>query len=401
MKLKDYLDIDKLANYIDEGIVGVRQHPTLPLDIYCYTRTATYDNIWNDVTGKARGLIVDRNTDEIIARPFEKFFNFETEDKPETHFSNIPKTEPIWLDKLDGSLGILWQYPIKSYTDENGTKIIEGDLAITGIASKGSFTSDYAEWATHWYHTNVQNPIWPKGYTPIFEMICQAIQTHVVLYDIPDQLILTALINNETGEELDYNTLYHYAKLNGLNVVEIYNFQNDDSVRAALKQDRPNKEGYVASWPRLGQPPLKVKFKHQTFLKLQKIVHAATPKKILEALTNKDYEVLQTWEDGLSFELAEYVRGWRDKFTEAYSRVLLFSKTTTQHLLERYQTRKQMASFIFSPLKPDTKKYSSVIFAMLDGQEKLERNLENVSKAAWKIVAEDFKDELLKVREEE
>lgn len=391
MKLEEYLDVGKLAQYITQGIVSVRHHPTLPLEIYCYTRKATYDNIWDDVTGRTRGLIVD-DEGTVVARPFIKFFNFNTPDKPETLYENLPTTEPIWLDKLDGSLGILWEYKSK----------VDGFDVYHGIASKGSFTSDYAVWATDWYHANVINPIWPVGYTPIFEMICQAIQTHVVLYDIPDQLILTALINKETGEEADYNTLYRYAKLNGLNVVEIYNFSND--VIDPAYHDRPNKEGYVASWPRPGQPPLKVKFKHETFLKLQKIVHAATPKKILEALVNKDYELLQSWEDGLSHELAEYVREWKDKFTEAYGHILVESKNILNAATRwadsegEPDSRKIIAEYI---LKSIRSRFSGVVFSMLDGQERLERNLENVSKAAWKIVTEDFKNELDKVREEE
>src|SRR6202000_3232954 len=105
-------------------------------------------------------------------------------------------------------------------------------------------------------------------------------------------------------------------KLNGLSTPEVFHFRN--GAFEADYQDRPNKEGYVASWPRPGLPPLKVKFKHRTFLRLQKIVHAATPKKILEALMKRDYDTIQAWEEGLSFELAEYVRKWKDQFTEAY-----------------------------------------------------------------------------------
>lgn len=386
MKLKDYLDIDKLWHYVEEGIVERKQHATLPLEILCYSRRATYENIWDDITTKTRGLIVDHDGN-IVARSFEKFFNYETEDRPETWPHFFPVTEPIWLDKLDGSLGILYTVP-GGVSDPAST--------VSGIATKGSFQSEQAIWATLWYHKNVINPIWPEGFTPIFEIIAQSIQTHVVLYDIPDQLILLALINNETGEEADYNTAYHYAKLNGLAIAEIYHFP-DGVLEAAYNYDRPNKEGYVASWPRPGQPPLKVKFKHPTFLKLQKIVHAATPKKILEALVNKDYDTLQAWEDGLSFELAEYVRGWRDKFTGAYGYHLVRAKNVFQPLAVSAENRKEFAEWL---LKQDTR-YSALVFAMLDGQApEMLGNMENVARAAWKLVTEDFKDDLLKEREE-
>jgi len=377
VKIQDYIDVNKLGRYLLDGIVDVRKHPTLPLEIYCYSRAATFDNLWDDVTCKTRGLIVD-SEGSIVARPFEKFFNLNTHDKPETCLDKLPKTPGVFLDKLDGSLGILYQY--------NG---------VDGIATKGSFESDHAKFATSWYHKNCPNPQWPEGFTPIFEIICQSVQTHVVLYDIPDQLILLALVNNETGEEADFNTLWHYSRLNGLVCAEIFNF-NDGALQAS-QVDRPNKEGYVVSYPRPGQTPLKVKIKHETFLKLQKIVHAATPKKILEALINKDYDLLQAWEDGLSFELAEYVRGWRDKFAESYACTLVYAKQTLDFLNLNYETRREKAEHIFQV--PTYKKYSSVVFAMMDNDAQ-NRNRDNILKAVWKIVAEDYKDELDKVREE-
>jgi RNA ligase len=391
MKLQEYLDIDKLAQYISEGIVSGRRHPTLPLTIYCYTRTATYENIWDDVTERTRGLIVDDEFN-IVARSYEKFFNLNHEGRPETSWDALPQEYPIVLDKLDGSLGILWQFDEPCVANPAG-------VPITGIATKGSFVSEQAIWATSWYHKTCINPQWPEGFTPVFEIIAQTVQTHVVLYDIPDQLILLGLINKETGEEADYNTVYHYAYLNGLNTVEVYN----QSIEQAVRADRSNKEGYVLSWPRPGQTPLKVKVKHETFLKLQKIVHAATPKRILEALFNKDYELLQSWEDGLSHELAEYVRGWKDKFTNSYGHILVESKNIL-NAATRWadnqgapESRKIIAEYI---LKSIRSRFSGVVFAMLDGQTELGKNLENVSRAAWKLVTEDFKDELGKVREE-
>lgn len=391
MQIGEYLDLDKLAEYLEDGIVERREHPNLPLSILCYSRRATYEDIWDDVTTKTRGLIV-ANDGTIISRPYEKFFNLNTESRPETLWANLPLGYPIVLDKLDGSLGILYELDTPGPHNPSG-------LPFGGIATKGSFVSEQALWATAWYNKTCINPQWPVGFTAVFEIIAQAVQTHVVLYDIPDQLILLGLINNETGEEADYNTVYHYAKLNGLNTVEIYSQSPGESVLA----DRPNKEGYVLSWARMGQAPLKIKVKHPTFLKLQKIVHAATPKRVLEALVNKDYELLQSWEDGLSHELAEYVRGWRDKFAGSYGHVLVESKNILNAAIRwadnrgEPESRKIIAEYI---LKAIRSRFSGVVFAMLDGQTELGNNLENVSRAAWKLVTEDFKDELGKVREE-
>ena len=135
MKLNQLLDIELLNKHRAAGFVGVQFHPTLPLRIYNYTHLAQYDGkAWGDGTiDYCRGLIVD-NEDEIIARPFKKFHNLNTANIPETCEENLPAQEPIVSAKLYGSLGIYYWY--------DGQE---------GIATRGSFTSPQAVWATNWY----------------------------------------------------------------------------------------------------------------------------------------------------------------------------------------------------------------------------------------------------------
>lgn len=367
MTIDQYMDVDKLMKYIEEGIVDERKHPTLPLTILCYSRRATYENIWDDITCKCRGLIVS-DDGTIVSRAFEKFFNLDTLDKPETHITNLPLEQPQVFDKLDGSLGILYEWKVG------------GETVVSGVASKGSFTSDHANWATTWYLRNCRNPQWPEGYTPVFEMVVQSVQRHVVYYDMPDQLILLALINKETGEEASYNEVYYYANINGLKVTELF----AKSVIDAASEDRDNKEGYVLSWPRAGQTPLKIKVKHETFLKLQKIVHAATPKAVLEALVAKDFSTIETWKASAAPELAEFVERWSNALCESYGRILVKAKGIFDRGLEAHRgSRKDIAAYF---LQPDNKLYSKICFTMLDNGD--------TSKPAWAIVKDEFKGEL-------
>lgn len=368
MQIEEYIDVDKLTRYIDEGIVERRRHNTLPLSILCYGRRATYENIWDDVTTKTRGLIVD-HAGAIVARPFEKFFNLETMDRPETHFSNLPKDNPEGYEKLDGSLGIRWRY--------NG---------VEGIASKGSFHSDHAEWATYYYSRHCVNPQWPEGYTPVFEMICQSVQRHVVYYEEPDHLVLLALIKNDTGEELAYNEVYHYAFLNGIRAVDIF---HKGSAATYAAEDRDNKEGYVLSWGRPGQPPLKVKVKHQTFLKLQKIVHSATPKAILEAYMNREYDLVRSWEESASPELGAFVKEWSGKFTAMYGRLLNSAKTVVDSAQMQFDNRKDVAAYF---LNDENKEYSGLLFAMYDSRDPDKST--DYTKPAWKLVEKQYEEEL-------
>jgi RNA ligase len=360
MHISKYLDVNKLNEHIEAGIVEQRRHPFLPLSILTYSRKAVYDDLWDDVTTKCRGLIV-HDDGNVVSRPFEKFFNISTTYRPETWLSNLPKEKPVVAEKLDGSLGILYE--------------IDGKI---GIASKGSFVSEHAIWATNWYKWHVKEPKWPEGHTVVFEMICQDVQHHVVHYDGKDRLVLLAIINNETGEETDYNDLWYWSALNGMTVAEKF----EKGVGTVLSEDRPNTEGYVLSWPRPGQTPLKVKVKHETFLKLQKIVHAATPKAILEALMAGELELIDTWQNSASDELAAFVCVWTTEFLGNYGNILVKAKNLTNHVALRGGDRRGAAEFL---QKPENREYASVAFAMMDGKDH--------KKVIWKMVANRFSDE--------
>jgi RNA ligase len=366
MKIEQYIpNQEKLEAYVKSGLVTASPHPRLPLLILTYGRSAVYENLWDDVTIKCRGLIIDRQGN-VIARPFEKFFNVATSYREETWLENLPTTKPDILEKLDGSLGILYRY--------------NGEI---GIASKGSFKSEHANWATGYYQAHHKEAQWPEGYTPVFEMICQEVQTHVVHYRLDDHLALLGMVNIETGEELSYDSLCIWAAGNGIPVVEKF----DKSVGDVLAEDRPNKEGYVLSWPRPGTTPLKVKVKHETFLAMQKIAHAATPKSILDALCEGQDELIETWTASANPEIASFVQGHASRFRGKYMETLGIAAGMAQTARMRYGSRKDQAAFLTQD--NGHKFYSGIAFALLDSKAP-----ETIRKAVWKVTRTLLEEEL-------
>lgn len=270
MKLAEYLDATKLRRYINSGLVTERLHDTLPLAIYCYGRKAVYDNVWDDVTTKTRGLIVDLNTGDIVARPYEKFFSVDQMPPllDEAERQESLGIKPVITEKVNGCLGIFWKYGIH-----------------WGIASKGSFHSPHAKFATEWMEKHIEEfgtLVFPEGYTPVFEIICQEVQPHVIKYD-NDGLVLLDFININTGEEL-YKVNMHkspglisYANINHLAIARI--FGNCSPIESILKEDSEEIEGYVATYNRPGKSPLKLKIKFPTFLKNRKIFYEEQKRK--------------------------------------------------------------------------------------------------------------------------
>lgn len=375
MKLEEYMNVDKLIQHIDAGLVDFKVHPTLPLGLLCHTREALFNDTWDDVTTKCRGLIFDLDTNDIVARPFEKFFNINTENRPETCIGSLPvyNVKPIVAEKLDGSLGTLWRY--KQHW---------------GISSKGSFTSDHAQWATRWLEDHVEQHgtlVFPEGYTPVFEMICESVQTHVVRYYDSEKLVLIALVNNHTGEELSPNELVHYALTNKLSWSAFY---PDLTISEALIEDRPNHEGYVFSYPQLGKTPIKVKIKHSTFLEHQKIVHKLTPKHVLELLKTQGYDKLCEYEK-LVPQMIDKIKQWTKIYHDAYTEIFNACRVVVRAALLSCTLRKEFAAFF---LRPENKRYSAVCFSILDQSD-------NYKQMIWKLIEREVViNELTEIEDE-
>ena len=342
MRFVDYIDPQKLARNVSRGYVRIQHHNTLPLSIYTYSRKAVFDNEWNEVTTKTRGLVVHGPTNEIIGRPFEKFFGYNTPGISETYPRSVENVEklvgpPLLLEKVNGHLGTLWRY------DNHW-----------GIATKGSFHSPHAEWANNWFanHFDGNIGIFPTGFTPVFEIICQDIQAHPIRYEC-DELVLLALVKNETGEEINYDTLNEIAKKNKLRVANRFGF----SLQRALELDTTVMEGFVASYPIAGKPPLKLKIKFPSYLEQRKKFYAALKDKQFAEQRAKNGPAYQ-----LIFERVSSI------MMEAYTHC-----TIKKEFIEYFSTEEKKPYFdiLVSLLDyPDSGKYKELIWRKIERDNK-------------------------------
>lgn len=341
MHLSEYVDSERLANQIKNGMIKVPKHPSLPLEIYNYTQKAQYTpELWDDVTDKCRGLIVN-GAGKIVSRPFVKFWNFGDARHPETLPANLPAGAPVITRKMDGSLGILWAV--------HGTK---------GIATRGSFTSDQAAWATRWLHDQVPNLSWPHGYTLLWEIVYPENQI-VVRYDFSG-LVLLAAVDNETGGEMPYPELLQLGARNGVRVVD----QFDKPLDLCVTEDIDNEEGYVATWQRPGTWPLRVKIKMETYCRLHRLLTQTNPVTVWEML--KDGLGIESVTENAPAEFTAWINGVEEKLRKDYR--LIEDKalrTMLDYKGERNvrtpEDRKQFA--LYATQQPSL---APILFAMLD-----------------------------------
>src|SRR5271154_5645694 len=116
--LNEILPFDLFKQMLDEGHIRSQVHPLYPeLVVFNYTQSAQFDRVWNAATNVCRGLIVIVGAEGlnenavVLARPFNKFHNLNTEYVPETLEANLPTdAPPLVTTKLDGSMGVLYRY---------------------------------------------------------------------------------------------------------------------------------------------------------------------------------------------------------------------------------------------------------------------------------------------------
>lgn len=334
--------------------INTREHEELGLHIWNYNEHCQYERAWDDYTRIARGIITD-GAGNIIQRPFPKFFNVgETE---ESQIYRLPPVIPEIREKLDGSLGI--QY----YNDEQ-----------VCIATRGSFHSDQALWATAWMAQFARRDF-RQGYTYLYEIIYPGNRI-IVDYGGYQGLILLAAINIEDLGELDIEEEagrlgIKYAKLVNNDIWQIYH---------SLSDLPANEEGFVAKYPN----GLRVKLKGHEYCRIQKLIATCSTTAIWEIMAAGGSVNIFT--DNVPAEIAVWVETVRNHLQSQYDAMLKRASDATQEI-SRLPSRKDQAAYTLEKYP----EISALVFAMLDGKD--------VSKKIWRLVKPEYRKPELKVNE--
>jgi len=231
------------------------------LTLFSYSNHAQMSNRWNAFERMSRGLIINNETGEIVARPFSKFFNLgqNLNLKPTGHL--IETTE-----KMDGSLGILYRKP-------------EGSFA---VATRGSFDGEQSQWATEFLNENYDLSELPNEYTLLFEIIYPNNRI-VVNYGKREDLVLIGAINRFTGEDLKFydndNCLQKFATQFGFSLPRTYRFNSVNDVIEASEKLSFNEEGYVLRF----SCGTRLKVKGNNYLNAHRLMTGMNYKRVVEA----------------------------------------------------------------------------------------------------------------------
>lgn len=316
MHVSELFSEEDLLKAIEDKMVTQRKHPQWDLWIYNYTPQAQYSRTWNDVTINCRGLILDGNAD-IVARPFKKFFNY-----GEEQVDLAPDTPVKAFDKADGSLGIIYPTP-------------DGKVS---VATRGSFESDQALWATD--HLKSKN-LSADDFFNIDEItyLCEIVypENRIVLdYGNFAGLIGLASVDINTGKAMNVLPAFAFDRY-------VEHFPEITTLKEALSApDRWNSEGLVL---RL-EDGTHVKIKQEDYVKAHKIVTGLNERTIWEAMREGGYGGAM---DMIS-ELPDEFHAWAEEvstklwweFCQLEAEVIFDHATIVTFLDDNY-TRKEFA----------------------------------------------------------
>ena len=238
------IEWDVLNDYIEQSLIVANKHPEYDIWILNYSPKAQSKKFWDDHTMSCRGMIIDADGN-ILARPFQKFKNYEEHDPSEIDMSQKYEI----FEKMDGSLIIVFYY-------EPRMEWI--------VASRGSFISEQSIEAKKMI--GIKTEKLNQNCTYLFEILYPENRIVVDYGDRRELVLLTNLVT-ATGEEIPHNeliTLYSYL----FTVVKLYNDKNirDLSELKALEED--NMEGFVIRF----ENGFRVKVKFTEYVRLHGIL---------------------------------------------------------------------------------------------------------------------------------
>lgn len=150
MKTLKKVDWNELNHYIENNLIIANKHPEYDIWILNYSPKAQSKKFWDEYTLSCRGMVIDVDGN-ILARPFQKFKNYEEHDPSEIDMSQ----DFDIFEKMDGSLIIIFYY------EQRMTWV---------VATKGSFISEQSIEARKMLDASIYDKL-DKTCTYLFEII--------------------------------------------------------------------------------------------------------------------------------------------------------------------------------------------------------------------------------------
>lgn len=298
---------------------------------------------WTAFERASRGLIYDIATGEVVARPFDKFWNLGEVALPDCDIDCV-------TIKWDGSLGIVYHH--------NGA---------WNVATRGSFESDQAKWARIFMSALDFQGI-PESWTLLFEIIYPENKI-VIDYGNTRAMILLAIRDRVTGGEYSREAVEMTAERLGVPCAADMQWESIDTVKEAVALLGPNEEGFVVRYV----DGTRLKLKGEQYVQIHRFLSQFSLKAVAEAMVAGTLDDLRAaCPESRRVELNEMVSQIQSKVLDvtldveqafAYCIAPIFDYNRDAIVATR-EGRKAFALKVMADYKP----LSSYLFALLDNK---------------------------------
>lgn len=366
-----------VINHINDVLPWIKDKPEIIMTEkehytvlnYVVSNDHTFDSL---MARECRGIKFDENG-YIIARPFHKFHNInQIAETQEQIIAPLFDRPHIIMNKLDGSMvhAIMIDGSIRLCTK----------MGITSVAEQAEEflfgKIDYQNFIIHFIN---------KQITPIFEWTSRKQQ---IVLDYPeDNLILTALRFNVTGDYYTYDKLWKTAEIWGIPVVGVIDPDKNIKELIEYTKNLENEEGFV------------VRFENNLFVKCKADWYCLRHNsrdlvqrefKVVQAILNEEIDDLKPMLLDDDINKVEQI--------EEYITMIIRMLTTDyeihfKYVSQTFRDRKTFATSEYAKfIKPERK---SAVFAMWDGRTSRELVIKLLKKHSFKEQTwADFKESL-------
>ena len=185
-----------------ESIKVIKQHNTDIISLN-FTKDAFHKGNWNGITTKARGMFVNEESQKIVARGYEKFFNIN--ESPETNFDRIKNT---------------FIYPVTAYKKENGFLGIlsyDEDIDKLLFCSKSTLEGEFSDLfrdvlLSFVKEDDLLKEIKNKDISLLFEVIDPVNDSHIIRYNSKRVYLLDIVENKIEFIKKPYEEVVNLAR---------------------------------------------------------------------------------------------------------------------------------------------------------------------------------------------
>ena len=339
------VDWEVLNEYIENNLIIANKHPEYDIWILNYSPKAQSKKFWDEYTLSCRGMVIDAEGN-ILARPFQKFKNYEEHDP-----SEIDMSLPFSIfEKMDGSLIIVFYYAPKMEWI---------------VASRGSFISEQSMEARKMLNASVYDKLL-KDSTYLFEIIYPENRI-VVDYGNKRELVLLCVITTESGLELFYYDMVDlYSKY--FSIVKKYEIKNIQNLKELKELEEENREGFVVRFSN----GFRVKVKFSEYVRLHGILTNVSNltvwehlkdnyefDELLDKVPDEFYDWLKKTASGLQTEFNEIER----KSLLEFVRIYHVNQITERTLFAEHAKLSEYRSILFKIY--DRRAYADIIWKMI------------------------------------